>query len=99
MFCGVPNVGALFCTLLNDVDVLVVPKMEPVPLVVVPNPPRLFPKVAALPNTDVVLLDFPNIDVLPEEVNPPPPNGLLLCTPNVVLPNTLLVDVLLTRFN
>lgn len=81
----------------DDVGVLVVPKM-PAPLVAVPNPPRLFPKVAALPNTDaVLLLDFPNIDdVLAEEVNAPPPNGLF-CTPNVVFPNTLLVDVLLTK--
>lgn len=77
------------------------PKMEPAPLVAVPNPPRLFPKVAAPPNTDVVLLlDFPNIgNVLLEEANPPPPNGLLFCTLYVAFPNTLLVDVLLTRPN
>lgn len=75
--------------------------MEPAPLVAVPNPPRLFPKVAAPPNTDVVLLlAFPNIDdALLEEMNPPPPKGLLLCTPNAVLPNTLLADVLLTRLS
>lgn len=85
----------LFCILLNDVEVLVVPpKKELVAFVVVANPP----KVAVLPNTDVeLLLVFPNIDVLFEEVNPPPPNGLLFCTPNVLFPNTLLVDVLLTR--
>lgn len=87
----------LFCTPLNAVDVLVVPKMEPAPLVVAPNPPRLFPKVAVLPNA-VLLLDFPNIDdVLLEETNPP--NGLLFCTLYVVFPNTLLVDVLLTKLS
>lgn len=88
----------VFCILLNDVEALVVPPKKELVFVAVANPPRLFPKVAVLPNTDVeLLLVFPNIDVLFEEVNPPPPNGLLFCTPNVLFPNTLLVDALLTR--
>lgn len=90
----------LFCIPLNDVGVLVVPPKKELVFVAVANPPRLFPNVAVLPNTDVeLLLVFPNIDdVLFEEVNPPPPNGLLFCTANVLFPNTLLVDVLvLTR--
>lgn len=79
-----PNVDVLFCLLLNDIDVFVVPKPELV-LVAVPNPPRLFPKIVVPPNVDAgLLLIFPNIDVLFEEPNSPPPNGLLLCTPNIL---------------
>lgn len=87
----------MFCTLLNDVEVLAAPLKKGLIFVAVANP-RLFTKVAVLPNTVELLLLFPNIDdVLLEEVNPPPPNGLLFCTPNVLFPNTLLVDALLTR--
>lgn len=70
----------LFCTLLNDVEVLVVPPKKELELVAVPNPPRLFPKAVVPPNNGVELvLVFLNIDdVLLEDVNPPPPNGLLL---------------------
>lgn len=68
----------MFCTLLNDVEVLAVPPKKELVFVAVVNPPRLFPKGAVLPNTVELLLLFPNIDdVLLEEVNPPPPNGLL----------------------
>lgn len=96
----------LFCTLLNDVEEHLTNKQVVLPkelvLVAGANPPRLFPKagVRLLYAGAELLLVFPNIDdVLLEEVNPPPPNGLLFCT-NVLFPNiisTLLVDALLAR--
>lgn len=76
----------------------VVPLKIELVFVVVPKP-ILFPKVGVPPNMGVVLLfDLPNIDVLFEELNPPL-NELLLCTPNVCFPNTLLAGVLLAKLN
>lgn len=80
---------------MNVAGVFVVPKIELV-FDAVLNP-RLFPNVCVPPNRDVVLLlDFPNNDVLFVELNPPP-NGLLPCTPNVCFSNMLLVGVVLAR--
>lgn len=69
------------------------PNTEPV-LGVLPNAPRLLPKLGFPPNTGfVTLFVLPNTDVLLGEAKPPPKG--VLCVPNVLLPNTLEAEVLL----